>query len=152
MFKVTIKKTEYVRIDGFELWCSRRLLRVPWTATRSKKVNPKGNKSWIFIGRTDAEAENPIFWPPDVKNWLIWKDPDAGKSQSQEEKGTIEDEMVVWHHRLNGHEFEQAPWVGYGQGSLACYSPRSCKESHVTEWLNWLIFYNKNILLFTNFY
>ena len=97
----TIKKAECQRIDAFELWCWRRLLRVPWTARSSK-----GNKSWIFIGRTDAEAETPVLWPPDTKNWLIWKDPDAGKDWRQEEKGATEDEMVGRHHRLNGHEFE----------------------------------------------
>ena len=100
-------------------------------------VHPKGNQSWIFIGRTDAEAETAILWPPDVKNWLTGKDPDAGKDWKQEEKGTTEDEMVGWHHRLNGHEFEQALGVGDGQGSLACCSPWSHKESHTTEWLNW---------------
>ena len=77
-------------------------------------VNPKGNQSWIFIGRTGSEAEVSIFWLPDVKNWLTRKDPDTGKDQRQEEKGTTEDEMVGWHHRLNGHEFEQAPGVGDG--------------------------------------
>ena len=88
-----------------------------------KLVNSKGNQSWIFIGRTDPEAESPILWLPDVKNWLLGKDPDAGKHWRQEEKGITEDEMVGWHHQLNGHEFEQAPGVGDGQGSLACCSP-----------------------------
>ena len=97
----TIKKAEHRRIDAFEQWCWRRLLRVPWT----DPVHPKGNQSWIFIGRTDAEAEAPILWPPDAKNWLIWKDPDAGKDWRQEEKGMTEDEMVGWHHRHDGHEF-----------------------------------------------
>ena len=103
----TVKKAEHQRIDAFELWCWRRLSRVPWTARRSNlKLDPKGNQSWIFIRRTDAEAEIPILWPPDVKSWLIWKDPDAGKDWRQEENGTTEDEMVGWHHWLNGHEFE----------------------------------------------
>ena len=102
-----------------------------------KPVNLKGNQSWIFIGRTDAEAETPILWPPDMKNWLIWKDPDAGKDWRQEEKGTTEDEMVQWHHWLNGHEFEEAPGVGNGQGSLACCSPLDHKELDMTEKLNW---------------
>ena len=101
-----IKEAERWRIDAFELWCWRRLLRVPWTARRSTQSNPKGNQSWIFIGRTDAEAETPILWLPDVKNWLIGKDPDAGKYWSKEEKGTTEDEMVGWHHWLDGHESE----------------------------------------------
>ena len=85
-------------------WATRRrLLRVPWTARRS---NPKGDQSWVFIGRTDVEAETLILWPPDAKNWLIGEDPDTGKDWRQEEKGTTEDEMVGWHHRLNGHELE----------------------------------------------
>ena len=99
-------------------------------------VYPKGNQRWIFIGRTDAEAETPILWPPDGKSWLIWKDPDAGEDWRWEEKGMTEDEMVGWHDRLNGHEFEQAPGVGDGWGSLMCCSPCGCKESDRTE-LNW---------------
>ena len=90
----------------------------------------------MFIGRTDAEAEAPILWPPDAKNWLIGKDPDAGKDWRQEEKGTTEDETVGWHHQLNGHEFKQAPRVGDGQRSLACYSPWGLKESDTTGQLN----------------
>ena len=86
-------------------------------------VNPKGNQSWILIGRTDAEAETPIRWLLDAKNWLNGKDPDAGEDWRQKEKGTTEDEMVGWHHRLDGHEFEQAPGVGDGQGGLVCCSP-----------------------------
>ena len=95
-----------------------------------------GNQPWIFTGRTDAKAEAPILWPPDVKSWLIGKDPDAGRDWGQEEKGTTEDEMVAWHHRLDGHEFEQTPGDGEGQGSLACCSAWGCKESHTTERLN----------------
>ena len=102
-----------------------------------QSVHPKGNQSWTFIGRTVAEAETPILWPPDGKNWLIGKDPDAGRDYGQEEKWTTEDEKVGWHHWLNGHEFEQAPRVGDGQGSLACCSPWGHKESDMTEWLNW---------------
>ena len=101
-------------------------------------VHPKGNQSWIFIGRTDAEAETPILWPPDVNNWLIGKDPDAGKDWRQEEKGITEDEMLGWHHWLDGHEFEQAPEVGDGRQSLASCSPWGHKESDKTEWLNWI--------------
>ena len=97
-------------------------------------------ESWIVIGRTDAEAETPILWPPDAKTWLIGKDPEAGKDRRLEEKGMTEDEMVGWHHRLDGREFEQTPGVGDGQGSLACCSPRGCKESDTTEQLNWLSF------------
>ena len=102
-----------------------------------KPVNPKGNQSWIFIGRADIEAEALILWSPDVKSWLIWKDPHAGKNWRQEEKGMMDDEMVGWHHRLYGNEFEQAPGVGDGQGSLVCCSPWGRKELDTTEWLNW---------------
>ena len=119
----TIKKPECRRIDGFELWCCRRLLRVPWTARRSSPVHPKGNQSWIFIGRTDAEAETPILWPPDAKNWLIWKDPDTGKDWRQEEKRKTENKIVGWHHQVDGHEFEQMLGVADGQGSLECCFP-----------------------------
>ena len=91
---------------------------------------------WIFIGRTDAEAEIPILWPPDAKSWLIGNDPDAGKDWRQEEKGTTEDEMVGWHHQVDGHQFEKAPGVGARQESLACCSPWGCKELDTTEWLN----------------
>ena len=102
-----------------------------------KPVHPKGNQSWIFTGKTDAEAETPILWSPDAKNWLIGKDPDAGKDWGQDEKGTTEDEMVGWHHWLDGHEFEQAPGVGDGQGSLVCCSPWGRKESDTTKGWNW---------------
>ena len=101
-----------------------------------KPVNPKGNQSWIFIGRTDVETETPILSPPDAKNWLPGKDLDAGQDWRQE-KGMTEDEMVGWHHWL-GLEFEQAPGIGDGQGSLACCSPWGCKESDMTEPLNWI--------------
>ena len=113
----TIKKAEHWKIDTFEQWCWRRFLRVPW-----------GDKSWVFIGGTDVKAETPVLWPPDAKSWLIWKDPDAGKDWSQEEKGMTEDEMVGWDHWLNGHEFEQVLGVGDGQGSQMCCSPRGHKE------------------------
>ena len=99
-------------------------------------VSPKGYQSWIFIGRTEAEAETSILWPPDTKSWLVWKDPDSGKNWRQEEKGMTEDEMVGWHHWLNGHEFEQTLEVGDGQGGLACCSPRGHRELDITEWLN----------------
>ena len=102
-----------------------------------KAVNPKGNQSWILIGSTDAEAETPILWPPDAKNWLLGRDPDAGKDWRQEETGMTEDEMVGWHHRFDGHEFVQALRSGDGQGSLAFFSPWCCKESEMTEQLNW---------------
>ena len=101
-----------------------------------KEIHPKGDQSWVFIGRTDVEAETPILWPPNAKSWLIWKDPDAGKDWGQEEKGTTEDEMVEWHHWLNGHEFEWTLEVGDGQGGLACCSSLGPKELDMTEWLN----------------
>ena len=99
-------------------------------------VNPKGNQPWIFIGRTDAEAEAPILWPPDAKSWRIGKNPDAGKDWGQEEKEMTEDEMVGWHHWFNGHELEQALGDGEGQGSMVCCSPWGHRESDTTEWLN----------------
>ena len=108
-----------------------------WESLGLKPVNPKGNQFWIFIGRTDAEAEIPILWPLGVKNWLIGKDPNAGKDWRQENKVMTEDEMVGWHHQLHGHEFEQSPGVGDGQGSLAYCSPWGHKESDLTEQLNW---------------
>ena len=102
-----------------------------------KSVNPKGNQSWIFIGRTDAEADAPIIWPPDTKSQLIRKDPNARKDWRWEEKGMTEDEMVKWHHWLNGDEFEQTPGDGEVQGSLMCCSPRGRKELDTAERLNW---------------
>ena len=100
-----------------------------------KPVNPKGNQSWIYTGRTDAEGETPTLWPPDVKSWLIGKDPDAGKDWRQE-KGAVEDKMVRYHHWLNGHEFEQTPGDSEGQGRLVCCSPWRCKGLDMTELLN----------------
>ena len=126
-------------------WCFwtvalEKTLESPWDCKEIKPVNLKGNLSWIFIGRTDAEAETPILWPPDVKNWLIGKDPGVGKDWRREEKEKTEDEMVRWHHWLDGHEFEQALGVGDGQGSLACCSPWGCKVLNMTEQLNWIPF------------
>ena len=123
-------------------WCIWTLVLVktlesPLDYKEIKPVHPKRNQSWIFTGRTDVEAETPILWSPDAKSWLIWKDPDEGKNWRQEEKGTTEDEMVGWHHQLNGHEFEQAPGVGDGQGSLVCCHPCGCEELDTTDWLNW---------------
>ena len=112
----TINKAACWRIDAFELWYWRRLL----DCKEINPVNAKGKQSWIFIGRTEGEA--PILWPPDVKNWLIGKDPDAGKDWRQEEKGTTEAEVVGWHHLLDGHEFEQAPGAGDQQGNLECWT------------------------------
>ena len=102
----TIKKAELQRIDAFELWCWRRLSRVPLYCKEIQPVNPKVNQSWIFIRRIDAKAETPILWPPDVKNQLTGKNLKNGKDWRQEEKGMTEDEMVGWHHRHDGHEFD----------------------------------------------
>ena len=120
-------------------WCFwtvvlEKTLESPLDCKEIQPVYPKGNQSWIFIGRTDAEAENPILWPPDVKNWLIGKYPDSGKDWRQEEKGMIEDEMVGWYHRLDEHEFQPALGVGDGQGGMACCCPWGHWET--TE-LNW---------------
>ena len=133
----TIKKAEHRRIDAFGLWCWRRLLRVPWTARRSNQCILKEISPGCFFGRTDAKAETPVLWPPHAKSWLIGKDPDAGRDWGKEEKGTTEDEMAGWHHRLNGHGFGCTPGVGDGQGGLACCDPWGRKESDTTERLNW---------------
>ena len=100
-------------------------------------AHPKGDQSWVFTGRTDIEDETPILWPPDAKSWFIWKDPDAGKDWGQEKKGTKEDEMIGWHHRLDEHVFEWTLGVGDGQGVLACCGSWGCKELDMTEWLKW---------------
>ena len=115
-----------------------KTLESPLDCKDIQPVHPKGNQSWIFTGRTGAETETPVLQPLVSKNWLIGKDPDAGKDWRQEEKGMTEDEIVKWHHQLDGHEFEQAPGVGDGQGSLACCSTQGCKESDTTEQLNWI--------------
>ena len=121
-------------------WCFwtvvlEKTLESPLDCKEIQPVNSKGNQPWIFIGRTDAEAEAPKLWPPDVKGWLIGKDPDAGKDWRQEEKGMTEDEMVGWHHHLNVHKFEQTLEDSEGQGSLACCGPWGRKELDMTNWL-----------------
>jgi len=123
-------------------WCFwtvmlEKTLERPLASKEIQLVHPKGIQSWIFIGRTDVEAETPVLWPPDGKSWLIRKDPDAGKDWRWEEKGMTEDEMVGWHHQLNGLEFEWTPGIGDGQGGLAFCSPWGCKELDKTERLNW---------------
>ena len=125
-------------------WCFQtevleKTIESPLDCKEIKPVNARGNQSWIFIGRTDAETQAPILRPGDVKSCLIRKDPDTGKDCSQKEKGTTEDEMVGWHNRLSGHEFEQPQEYGGGQGRLACCRPWCCKESDMTEWLNTII-------------
>ena len=139
---VWLWELKYKESWALKNWCFwtvvlEKALGNPWDCKEIKPVNPKGNQSWIFIGKTDAEAEAPILWPPDAKNWLIGKNPDAGKDWRQEEKGSTEDEMAGWHYWLNGHEFEQASRVSDRQGSLACCSPWGRKESDMTERLNW---------------
>ena len=114
-----------------------KTLESPLDHNEIKPVNPKGNQSWIFTGRTDVEAETPILWPPNGKNWLTGKDPDPGKDWRQGEKEMTEDEMFDLHHWLDGHEFEPAPGVVDGQASLACCSPWGCKESDMAERLDW---------------
>ena len=117
-----------------------------------KPVNPKGNQSWMLIGRTDAEAEAPILWAPDAKNGLIGKDPDAGKDWRQKEKGTTEDEILGWHPWLDRLESEQTLGLGDGQGSLACYSPWDCKKLDMTEGLNWTEELVYQVVLFNGIY
>ena len=119
------------------IWCFwivvlEKSLESPLDIKEIKQVNTKGNQPWILIERTDAEAEAPILWSPDVKRWLTGKDPDAGENWRQEEKGTTDDERVGWHHQLNGYELEQILGDSEGQGSLACYSPWGHKESDTT--------------------
>ena len=110
-----------------------KTLESPLNCWEIQPVHPKGDKSWVFIGRTDFEAETPVLWPPNAKSCLIGKDPDAGRDWGQEEKGTTKDEMVGWHHRLNGHGFGWTPGVGDGQGGLACWGSWVRKESDMTE-------------------
>ena len=113
-----------------------KTLESPLDCKQIQPVHHKGDQSWVFTGRTDAEAETPILWPPHANSWLIRKDPDAGRSWRQEEKGTTGDDMGEWHHQVNGHEFGWTPGVGDGQGGLVCCSSWSCKESDMTEPLN----------------
>ena len=126
-----------------------KTLESPLDSMEIQPVNPKGNQPWIFIGKTDAKA--PIWWPSDEKRQPIGKDPDAGQDWRQEEKRTTKDEMVGWHHWLNGHEFEQAPGVGEEQGSLAFCSPRGGKELDTIEWLTWTeVQYLLRKIIYTN--
>ena len=166
----TIKKAEHWRIDAFELWYWRRLLRVPWTARRSNQsVHSEGDQSWDVFRRNDAEAETPVLWPPDVTSWLIWKDPNAGNDWRQEEKGTekrtAEDEMVGGDREADSRGWDgwmasliQWTWVwvncrsGDGQGDLACCSPWRRKQSDTTEGLNWTELWSCSRLLETDYY
>ena len=123
-------------------WCFwtvvlEKTLESPLDCKEIQPVHSKGDQSWDFFGRNDVEAETPILWPPDVKNWLIWKDPNAGRDWGQEEKGTTEDEIAGWHHRLDAHEFGWTPGFGDGHGGLVCCNSWSRKELHMTERLKW---------------
>ena len=133
---------DYKESWALKNWCFwtvvlEKTLESPLDCKEIQPVHPKGDQSWVFIGRTDVEGETPILWPPDAKSWLIWKDPDAGKDWEQEEKRTTEDEMVGWHHQLNGQGFGWTPEVGDGHGGLTCCTSWGRRESDMTEWLNW---------------
>ena len=133
---------DYEESWALKNWCFwsvvlQKTLESPLDCREIQLVHSKGDQSWVFFGRTDAEAETPTFWPPDVKSWLIGKDPDARKEWGQEEKGTTEDKMVGWHHWLNGHGFGWILGVGDGQGGLACCGSQGCKKLDTVEWLNW---------------
>ena len=141
---VWIWELEYKESWAQRNWCFwtvvlEKTLESPLDCKEIQPVHPKGDQSWVFIERSDVEAETPILWPPDVKSWLIWKNPDAGKYWGQEKKGTTEDEMFGCHHRLNGHRFGWTLGTGDGQGGLACCGSWGCKESRhnwATE-MNW---------------
>ena len=133
---------DYKESWALKNWCFwivllEKTLESPLDSKDIQPVHPKGDQSWVFIGRTDVEAKTPILWPPYVKSWLTGKDPDAGKDWGQKEKGMIEDEMVGWHHQLNGYGFGWTLGFGDGQGGLVCCSPWDHKESDVTEQLSW---------------
>ena len=131
------KLLELISEFAFELWCWRRLLRVPWTASRSNQSILKEISPEYLLEGLMLKLKLPILWPPNAKNWLLGKDPDAGKDRRQEEKGITEDEMVEWHHWLYRHGFEQTPGADDGQGSLVCCSPWGRKELDTTQWMNW---------------
>ena len=149
---------DYKESWAWKNWCFwtvvlDKTLESPLDCKEIKPVNHKGNQSWIFIGRTYAEAEAPILGPPDAENWLIWKDPGAGKDWRQEEKGRTEDEMVGWYHWFKGLEFEQAPGVGDGQGSLACCSPWGRRvRTQLRDWTEHIFKFPKLSLLWKNCY
>ena len=127
-----VKKAEHQRTVVLE-----KTIESPLDCREIQPVHPKGDQSWVFIGRTDVETETPILWPPHAKSWLIGKDSDAERDWRQEEKGTIEDEMAGWHYQLDGHEFEWTLGVGDGQGGLACCNSWGHKESDWVTELNW---------------
>ena len=138
-------------------WCFwtvvlEKTLETPLDCKEIQPFHPKGDQSWVFFGRNDAEAETPILWPPHAKSWLIGKDSDAGRDWGQEEKGMTEYEMAGWHHQLDGHEFGWTPEAGDGQGGLACCSSWGHKESDMTEWLNWIELINYYNYIRINYY
>ena len=141
----TVMKAEHRRIDAFELSCWRRLLRVPWTVRRSNQSILKEICPGCSLEGLMLEAETPILWPPDVKNWFIWKDPDVGKDWGQEEKQITEDERVRWHHQLNEHEFGWIPGVGDGQVGLACCGSWCCRVGQ--DWVTELISNQSSVAL-----
>ena len=133
-----LKKAERQRIDVFELWCSmEKTLESPLDCKEIQPVHSEGDQPWVFFARNNAKAETPVLWPPHEKSWLFGKDSNAGRDWGQEEKGTTEDEMAGWYHRLDGHEFEWTPGDGDGQGGLACCHSWGHKESDTAERLNW---------------
>ena len=133
----TVKKSWALKNWCFWTMVLEKTLESPWDCKEIQPVHSKGNQSWVFFGRTDAKAETPILWPPHAKSWLIGKDSVYGKDWGEEEKGTTEDEMAGWHHWLDGRESEWAPGVGDGQEGLMCCNSWGCKESDMTEQLNW---------------
>ena len=138
---VWIWELDYKEGWGPKNWCFwtvglEKTLESPLDCKEIQPVHSEGDQSWVFFGRNDAKAETPVVWPPDVKSWLIGKDSDAGSNWGQEEKGTTQDEMAGWHHRLDGHEFVWTPGVGDGQGGLVCCDSWGSKELDMTEWLN----------------
>ena len=137
MWELEYKESWVLKNSCFCTLVLEKTLENPLNSKEMKLINPTGNQSWIVSRKTDAEAETPKLWPPDAKNRLFGKDPDAGKDWRQEKKGMTEDEMVGCHHQLDGHGFEQTPGAGNEQGILVCCSPWGCKELDMTEWLNW---------------
>ena len=138
MWELDYKESWAPKNSCFWTMVLEKTLECPLDCKEIQPVHPKGDQSWVFTRRTDVETETPTLWPPGANSWLIWIDPDAGKDWGQEEKGTTEDEMVGWHHRLNGHGFGWTPGVGDGQGGLVCCSSWGHKESDTTKRLNWL--------------
>ena len=141
VYPVWMWELDYKKSWAPKNWCFwtvvlEKTIESPLDCKKIQPVHPKGDQSWVFIGRTDVEAETAVLWPPDAKSWLIWKDPDSGKDWGQEEKGRTEDEMIAWHHWFSGYNFGWALGFGDGQGSLACCSSWGRKVS-TTERLSW---------------